>query len=64
MSAMVIPFLFFKGTTQAYLLKITIKHNKKHIPLTNLLNNCISVRLAPKILSIKDECTFVLQIFC
>ena len=31
---------------------------KKRIPLLNVLNNCISAKLAPKILSIKDECTF------
>ena len=53
-----IPFLPFKGTTYAYLLKILITHNKKRIPLLNLLTNSISARLAPQILSIKDECTF------
>ena len=48
----------FKGTTPAYLLKISIKHNKKQISLANLLNNCISARLTPKILSIEEECNF------
>ena len=48
----------FKGTAQAYLLKILIKHNKKQIPLANLLNNCISAKSAPHMLSMQDECTF------
>ena len=37
---------------------ISITNNKKQIPLSNLLINCISARSAPQILSIKDECTF------
>ena len=41
-----------------YLLKISVIHNKKPIPLLNVLNNCISARSAPQILSIKGECTF------
>ena len=41
----VIPFLSFKGITQAYLLKISITHNKE--------------RLAPQILSVKNDCTFL-----
>ena len=56
-------FLLFKGATHAYLLKISITHNKKRIPLLNLLINCISARSEPQILSIKDECTFVFVIF-
>ena len=43
-----------------YLLKITITHNKKRIPLLNLLINCISARSAAQILS---ECTFLLLNF-
>ena len=48
----------FKGTTQAYLLKVLVTHNKKRIPLLNLLNSCKSVKSVTKILSIKVECTF------
>ena len=58
MSVNAIPFLSFKWTTQAHLLKIINKACKKRIPLLNVLNNCISAKSAPKILSIKDECTF------
>ena len=35
-----------------------ITHNKKRVPLLNLLINCISTRSAPQILSLKDECAF------
>ena len=59
----VIPFLSFKGITHAYLLKISITHNKKRIPLLNLLINYISARSAVQILFIKDECTFLLSNF-
>ena len=52
------PFLSFKGITNADLLKGSITHNKKQIPLLILLNNCISARSAPQILSIKVEYTF------
>ena len=52
-------FLSFKGITHAYLLKISIAHNKKWIPLLDFLINCISSRLAPQILSIKDDYTFI-----
>ena len=55
---MVIPFLYFKGITHAYLLKMSITHDKKRIPLLNLLINCISARSASEILSAKDQCTF------
>ena len=34
-------------------------HNKKRIPLLNLLISCISARYAPQILSMKGECTFL-----
>ena len=42
---------------------MSITHNKKRIPLLNLLINYISARSAPQILSIKDECTFIFVIF-
>ena len=53
-----IALLSFKGITHAYLLKISITHNKNLNPLLNLLINCISSRSTPQILSIKDEYTF------
>ena len=59
----VIPFLSFKGITHAYLLKLSITHNKDRIPRLNLLLNCLPARSAPQILSIKDECTFLLLNF-
>ena len=44
-----------------YLLKISITHNKKRIPILNFLIHCISARYikheTPQILSIKDDCT-------
>ena len=49
----VMPFLSFKEITHVYLLKISITHNKKQIPLLNLLIDCVSVRSASQILSIK-----------
>ena len=52
------PFLSFKGTIQAYLLKISITHNKNLNPLLHLLIDCISAKLAPQILSLNDEYTF------
>ena len=54
----VIPILSFKGTTRAYLLKISIICYKKRIIFLNLLINSISARSAPQILSIKDQRTF------
>ena len=48
----------FKVITHAYLLKISITHNKKQIPLLNLLITCISARSAPQILPWNDECTW------
>ena len=48
-------FLSFKRTTLGYLLKISIAHNKKHIPSLNLPNNCISAKSAPQVLSIKGK---------
>ena len=53
------PFLSFKGTTQAYLLKISITHNKNLRPLLYLLNNYISAKSTPKILSLNVEYTFL-----
>ena len=44
----VVYFLSFKIITHAYLLKLSIKHHKKRIPLLNLLINCISARAAPQ----------------
>ena len=44
---------------QAYLLNTSITHNKKRIRLLNLLISCILAGLAPKILAIKGECTFL-----
>ena len=42
------PFLSFKGITQAYLLKISKNtHNKNLNPLLNLLNSCISAKSTP-----------------
>ena len=38
---------------------MSITHNKKRIPLMDLLINCISERSAPQIFSIKGECTFL-----
>ena len=52
-------FLSFKGTTQAYLLKISITHNKNLIPLLYLLNNCVSVKSTPQALSLNAEYTFL-----
>ena len=54
----VIPFLSIKGISQAYLLWISITHNKKRKTLLNLLINCIT-----PILFMKGECTFVLLNF-
>ena len=51
-------FFQFKGITHVYFLRISIRYNKKWIPLLNLLINCISARSAPQILSIKCEYTF------
>ena len=53
------PFLSFKGTTQAYLLKISITHNKNLNPLLNVLINYISAKSAPRILSLNAEYTFL-----
>lgn len=53
---LVIDFFSFKGTTNAYLLKILIAHNKNQILLLNLLIKYISAGSAPQMnTSIKDE---------
>ena len=57
------PFLSFKGTTQAHLLKISIAHNKNLIPLLYLLNNCIAARSAAQILSLNADYTFLFSNF-
>lgn len=54
----VIPFLTFKGTTDAFLLKISMTHNENRNPLLCLLIICISARSAPRIFSLKDQYTF------
>ena len=40
---------------------MSITHNKKQIPLLNLLINCILAKSAPQILSIKGDCTFFVK---
>ena len=59
----VIPFLFFKKITFAYLVKISITRNRKRIHFLNLINNYISVRSVPQLLSIKGDFTFLLLDF-
>ena len=60
----VTPFLSFKGITHAYLLKISIKHNKNLNPLLNLLINCLSARSAPQtLLPLNGEYTFLFFTF-
>ena len=49
------PFLSFKGTTHAYLLKRSMAHNKYLIPLLYLLINCMSAKSTPQILSLNKE---------
>ena len=57
------PFLSFKGTTHAYLLKILMTHykdlnplhNKNLNPLLNLLTDCMSAKSAPQILSLNPQ---------
>ena len=44
--------------TYAYLLKISVAHNKKQITSLNLLINCLSVRSVSQILYLKDKHTF------
>ena len=49
--------------THAYSLKMFIRHNKNLNPLLNLLINSISSRSWSKILSMKNDCTFLLLNF-
>ena len=50
-----ILLLSFKGTTQVCLLKGSIEHNKYLIPLLYMLNDCMSVKSVPEILSLNNE---------
>ena len=52
-------FLSFKKTTQEYLENKSITQSKYLIPLLYLLISCISARLQPQILSLKEEYTFL-----
>ena len=56
---MLIPFLSFNGTTNAYLLNKSIAHKRYLIPLFFLLNNCVSAKSTPHILSLNCEYTFL-----
>ena len=58
-----IPFLSFNGTTNAYLLYKSITNKKYLIPLFFLLNNCMSAKSTPHILSLNCEYTFLLLNF-
>ena len=59
-----IRFLSFKGTTHAYLLQISIKHNKNLNHLLNLLINCMSAKCAPpQMLCVKGKYTFLFSNF-
>ena len=52
------------GITHAHLMKLSIAHIKKRIPLLHLLINCITARATPQILSIKGGYTFLLIGLC
>ena len=58
-SPIVIPFSSFKGTTYAYLLKISVTHNKNLVPSLNLPINWISAKSAHQILSLNEEQTLI-----
>ena len=49
-----ITFLSFKGTAHAYLLKLSMPHNKIPNSLLYLLINCMSSRKRSQTLSLKD----------
>ena len=51
------PECAFNWKTHAYLLQISIMHNKKQVPLLDMLLSCISARSESEILSIKEEYT-------
>ena len=59
-SITVTTLLSFKGTTHAYLPKVSITHNKNLISLLSLLSNFISAKPACQILSFNEEETLVL----
>ena len=60
---MLIPFLSFNGTTNAYLLNKSIAHKRYLIPLFFLLNDCMPAKSSPHILSLNCEYTFILLNF-
>ena len=49
------PFLSFKGTAPAYVLKMSITHNKNLDPFLNFIINYISAKSAPQILPLNPE---------
>ena len=53
------PSLSFRGTTKAYLENKSIAHKRYLIPLLYLLNNCLSAKSTPQILSLKEEYTLL-----
>ena len=53
------PFLSFKGTTHAYLLKISITHDENRTHLLHLLINCIAATAAPQVLVLSIQLTFL-----
>ena len=53
----------FKETIHAYLLKISLTHNKKQIIYLSLLINCISATWERQELSLKDEHNFCFSNF-
>ena len=55
-------FLSFKEITHAYLLKVSITHNKNLNLLLKFLINCISVKSASQILSLNKEQTLLFLI--
>ena len=54
-----IPYLFSNGITNAYLLYKSIAHKRYLIPLFFLLNDCMSAKSTPHILSLNCEYTFL-----
>ena len=62
---MLIPFLSFNGTTNAYLLYKSITHLylKSKTPLFFLLNDYMSAESTPHILSLNCEYTFLFSNF-
>ena len=60
---LLIPFLSFNGRTNAYLLYKSITHKRYLIPLFFLLNDCMSTKSTPHILSLNFEYTSLLSNF-